>query len=422
MATTFKFGNKNWAVKEDYVLAYNDENDNFKPLPFDFTRATTATYVDSDGLIKTAQAGYARIDYTDNTDGHLLLEPSRTNIIEYSEDFSQSYWSKSESTVTLDSSTISPNGSAGVYKLAPTTANANHTVQKTNFTIASGIVTAFLFAKKGTERYLRLRIGGTSDEPRAWYDLEKGIVEDVDSVGTAYIEDYGNGWYKCGLTVNSNTNAGAVGDFQIFIQSQSSIGGVQTSYAGDVNQNLYIWGAQVEQGSYPTSYIPTEGSSVTRNVDVCNGAGSSDVFNDSEGVLFVETEPFIDGDFESQYISLQDGTTGNNFVTIQHRDNGQLRVYAGGFNTANIQFLQNLDMAQNLKIAVQYKESDYKLFVNGTEYSLYSSGGNEPAVSGLSELSFTVRGGTSNKWLGKTKQLKVYNTALSDSELETLTT
>ena len=75
MANTFKFGNGNWATKEDSVLAYNDENNNFKPLPFDFTRASTATYVDSDGLIKTAGNGEARIDYTDSTDGALLLEP-----------------------------------------------------------------------------------------------------------------------------------------------------------------------------------------------------------------------------------------------------------------------------------------------------------------------------------------------------------
>jgi hypothetical protein len=146
------------------------------------------------------------------------------------------------------------------------------------------------------------------------------------------------------------------------------------------------------------------------------------VFNDSEGVIYVETEPFIDGDFESQYISLSDGTTGNNFVTIQHRNSGQLRVYAGDFLTANIQFLENLDMAQNLKIAVQYKQNDYKLFVNGTEYSIYSSGGNQPSVSGLSQLDFNVRGASTHNWCAKTKEIKVYNTALSDSELETLTT
>ena len=108
MANTFKFGNGNWAVKKDSVLAYNDENDNFKPLPFDFTRDSTATYVDSDGLIKTAKAGHARIDYTGNTNGHLLLEPSRTNSFSNSNLFTS--WSK-EATVTLTADYgVSPDG------------------------------------------------------------------------------------------------------------------------------------------------------------------------------------------------------------------------------------------------------------------------------------------------------------------------
>ena len=81
MANTLKFGNGNWATKEDSVLAYNDENNNFKPLPFDFTRASTATYVDSDGLIKTSRNGEARIDYTDSEDGVFLLEKASTNLM-----------------------------------------------------------------------------------------------------------------------------------------------------------------------------------------------------------------------------------------------------------------------------------------------------------------------------------------------------
>jgi len=187
-------------------------------------------------------------------------------------------------------------------------------------------------------------------------------------------------------------------------------------------ESMYFWGAQLEEGSYPTSLIQTDGTSETRSADVCNGAGTSAEFNDSEGVLYVETEPFIDGDFQSQYISLSDGTSGDNFVAIQHRNTGQLRIYAGGFDTANIQFLENLDMAQNLKIAAQYKENDYKLFVNGTQYSLYSSGGNQPSLSGLSQLDFTVRGGSNQKWFAKVKQLAVFNQALTDSELVSLTT
>ena len=242
-------------------------------------------------------------------------------------------------------------------------------------------------------------------------DLKIQILVNVTQVGsTTQIESDVNGFDRFQAI------------FNITDGSASSI--IRAYFGGAIgvgNSSVAYFGHQLEQGSYATSYIPTSGSAVTRVADVCEGAGNSEVFNDSEGVIYVETKPFVDGDFESGYISLSDGTTGSNFVTIQHRNSGQLRIYAGGFLTPNIQFVGNLDMAQNLKIAVQYKQNDYKLFVNGTKYDLYLTP-TEPAVSGLSQLDFNVRGASTHNWCAKTKELKIYNTALTDAELETLTT
>ena len=84
-----KLGNGNWAVKEDKLLAYNDNSGLFFNKEFDFTRGSTATYVGRDGLIASAASGVPRIDFTNDTKGHLLLEMSTTNLITYSEDFSQ---------------------------------------------------------------------------------------------------------------------------------------------------------------------------------------------------------------------------------------------------------------------------------------------------------------------------------------------
>ena len=90
--TTLKFGNGEWYGKKDTILAYNDENNNYKPLPFDFSRGSSATVVNKDGLIETVGSGEPRVDYKDNTKGALLLEPSRTNLVNYSSNF-QSGWS-----------------------------------------------------------------------------------------------------------------------------------------------------------------------------------------------------------------------------------------------------------------------------------------------------------------------------------------
>ena len=80
MANTLKFGNGEWYGKKDTILAYNDENNNYKPLLFDFSRASSATRVNKDGLIETVGGGQARIDFKDDSKGALLLEPSRTNL------------------------------------------------------------------------------------------------------------------------------------------------------------------------------------------------------------------------------------------------------------------------------------------------------------------------------------------------------
>ena len=105
MAETLKLGNGIWATKENSLLSYNDENGNYKPLPFDFTRASSATVVNKAGLIETVQSGTPRIDFLGNTNGALLLEPQRTNLITQSEAFGNSYWTKSGTTIQGDPST-----------------------------------------------------------------------------------------------------------------------------------------------------------------------------------------------------------------------------------------------------------------------------------------------------------------------------
>ena len=87
MANTLELGNGKWATGKDTVLAFNDQNNNFKPLPFSFSRASSGTVVNKDGLIETVGSGEPRIDFKDNTKGALLLEPTRSNLLPYSEDF-----------------------------------------------------------------------------------------------------------------------------------------------------------------------------------------------------------------------------------------------------------------------------------------------------------------------------------------------
>ena len=238
MANTFKFGNGNWATKEDSVLAYNDENNNFKPLPFDFTRASTATYVDSDGLIKTAANNEARIDYLGNTNGHLLLEPSKTNSLLHSNQFDTT-WSATNLTVTSGQTGVG--GSVDAWKLS-STGSSSRLAQTIS---TSGQKSYTIYVKKGSLNFIRVFARDTGDlNPSAYFDLSKGIVSSEFEVDDATIKNIGNGWYRCEVVFTKT-----IQDVRIY-PAQAN---------GDISQtsgDIYIQNSQLESGSYATSYIP----------------------------------------------------------------------------------------------------------------------------------------------------------------------
>ncbi len=217
MANTLKFGNGLWATKEDSVLAYNDENGNYKPLPFQFERDTNATVVNKKGLIETVGNNIPRIDFQGNNKGALLLEPERTNLITYSEDFSDAYWTKSDASVT--SGFVSPDGSNNAYKLVENSSSAIHYIKTPNITVSNSTEhTMSFFAKKG-ERNIALRDG--SSNAFVSIDLTNNLV--LDSLGiSASIELIGNGWYKISVSYLSTSTICA---FQLITLSPSYTSG-----------------------------------------------------------------------------------------------------------------------------------------------------------------------------------------------------
>ena len=175
-----------------------------------------------------------------------------------------------------------------------------------------------------------------------------------------------------------------------------------------------IWGAQLEQGSYPTSYIPTNGSTVTRSAETANGSGDASTFNDSEGVLMAEMSALAN-DGTNRQISISNGGTSQ-------------RIYLG-FRTSTNEFILSsrdssylianiVDVTNFNKYAFQYKSGSFKAFINGFDYDLTSDGGLLP--TGLNTLNFDDGNGGAD-FYGKTKQIQYFDSALNDTELETLT-
>ena len=156
MANTLKFGNGEWYGKKDTILAYNDENYNYKPLPFSFERASSGTVVNKAGLIETVGSGEPRIDYKDDVKGALLLEPQRTNLLPYSEAFDNAYWTKNGASVV--SGFTSPKGDLSAFKLVEDTSTGVHGFYKNNAQTTSGVtITYSIFAKAKERKWILLR-------------------------------------------------------------------------------------------------------------------------------------------------------------------------------------------------------------------------------------------------------------------------
>jgi len=410
------------AEKVYSVIPSNGDGD------FTFDRNSSATRINKGGFIEVVGTDVPRLSYP-LIDGvvqscpHLILERGRTNYVTDTEDFSVSGWIKSAATATLDSSAIAPDGTAGVYQFAPDTTNNNHQLRMENLNTNGDDVVFSVFAKAGTERYLRLRVGNTTDNPRVWFDLEDGIVENEDVAGTGKIENYGNGWFRCIVINESNTLSGSNGQAQFFIQNQSSLGSTgQTTYTGDASKHVYLWGAQWENTlPFPTTYLPSvSGIAASRSVESCEDSGTADDFNDSEGVLFAEAGGWDDRT-DVRMITISDSGTSSavNSIRINWHNSTSMffQKYSGSTRTTNLSTtLIKKDLIN--KIAVRYDATSVDVFCNGIK--ILTNPDTSSFTNSINTLSLS--GNIASAYFyGKVKQTLVFKNALSDSDLVSLT-
>jgi hypothetical protein len=342
-----------------------------------------------------------RINY-ENGIGSFLLEPQRTNLITYSE-----YFNGLDLTFATvdDNSETSPEGYINAAKLYDDSNNAQHRVAE-NISVVNGTTyTWSIFAKKGSLRYCYL-FSRADGSQRYFFDLQEGTA--ITSGGK--IEDYGNGWFRISAQITSSTTSNEPFGFNLTNTPSNN------TYIGTGTDYHIIYGFQVEEG-YLTSYIPTYGTSVTFASETCNNAGDSSLFNDSEGVLYAEIAA-LDDDLTQRYISISNGSIGNAVRIHYHTDSNSIRgqVRAGGSIEASLTHIVS-DIKDFHKVAISYKENDVKLYVDGVEVATDTSA---TMPTGLDELSFD-RGDGGLPFYGKTKMVAIFKEALSDSELECLT-
>ena len=353
-----------------------------------------------------------RIDYT-NGCGSLLLEKQSTNLIPYSEDFSNAAWSKTNLTITSNNA-ISPDGTLNASKMTDDATSGEHKIFD-SLSITSGVDYTFsVFVKSNGRNFIRLRLenaGVGSGQINVWFDVLNGTVGTV-GAGTAIIENYGNGWYRCIATGTTSTTSYVA---QINLSNADN----SVTYLGDGTSGVYLYGAQLEQSSYPTSYIiSNSGTSTTRLADTASKTGLSSVINDSEGVLFAEIAALAD-DGTNRQLSLSDGSSANNKLSIIYTSTTnqiQAFVRASGSISFNETFTLSSATSSN-KIAIKWKLNDFALWVNGTEVATDISGS---VPVGLSKLSFDDADGT-NIFFSNCQNLMVFPSALTDEQLTDLT-
>ena len=321
---------------------------------------TTTTTSVSAGILEDMP----RLDYSGSCPS-LLLEPQRSNIAGYSEYFGDSYWTKYRSSVNSNVTT-SPDGYNSAFEIIEDNTTNTHIIGR-SFSFTSGTTYSGSIFAKYNGRNLMLSAGNTSTwSAKALFDLENGSVNST-ILGSATIEDYGNGWYRC--TIIGTANATSSTNFNIQL-----LNGFTGNYLGDGSSGSYFYGVQLEAGSYPTSYIPTYGSSVTRSADSCEGAGDTSTFNDSEGVLYAEIASLTDDNDGSKSISISSGAYSNNII-IQYTTNTNQIVFktSPSYTTPIFQSYNVSDITENSKIAFKYKSNDCSFWHNGVKLGSVSS-------------------------------------------------
>jgi len=371
--------------------------------------------IDNVSVKEVTRDNVPRIDYSGGGCPHILAEPQRTNLVTESSDFNDSSWNADGSNLNLTrtpNAATSPSGENDATKLIPNNTSKNpSTAYIQDSTGATEPYVSSLFAKKGEYDYLISTVGTYNGGYWASFNLANGTVNSqptqVDT--TASIEDFGNGWYRCLITT---TSTGGLG---ICLASPSVDGTISTNYTNTTN-GIYIWGAQLEVGSYPTSYIPTSGSTVTRVQDQFSRDGISSLINSTEGVLFVEFKTLTETGVFRQFNLSKD--SGNRIYITKRGDSGNLE-----FRMENPSGNLNFSFSENttndfVKVAFRYGLNNFAVFIDGVNKNVTATG-NVFASGTLNTLEFDSPLG--QPFYGKVKQLQVYSTALSDEQLIQLT-
>lgn len=374
----------------------------------DVTRATTATRVKSNGLIESVAINVPRIDYLNSTCPSILLEPQKTNVQTWSEDFSNAVYLKVGASVTTNA-IVAPDGTTTADKLIEDTSNGFHTADIFQPPVGAGDYTISVFVKAAERTKFQI-LGFYALTGNVDFDLTAGTATTFAPAKNGKIENYGNGWFRCQATFADLTGAAA----QILLNILNDSGA--SNYVGNGTSGLYLWGAQLEP-IYATSYIPTQAAAITRNADTIIKTGITSLIGQTEGTMFIDTNIDHISTQINEPVLLYARGTSVIFIEIT-----SIGVIYAGFNDGS-SFTCLITAAVGLqngrhKFAFAYKNNDFVLYLDGVQIGTDTSG----LVSGtLTSFGFQY---DVTQYIGKqnVNASGLWKTRLTNSELAELTT
>ena len=393
-------------------------------MRFAVSRNTTATRVNSSGLIESVASGVPRIDWLGQSCPALLVEPSAQNLAFHSESWvSGNNWTLTDVT-NVTGATSAPNGNATANALSPTAASASHFVFSNGTTTVSytsgTIYTQSAFFKAGTGaagQFVQLTFPSARFTQLGYanFDLIAGTVSVVsgasaDANRAARIESYGDGWYRCIFTATCNSTGTGAGLIISLITSTGS--GRLPSFTGVTGNVLYGWGAQLETGSIATTYIPTTTAAVSRAADVISASGAlvSGLIGQTEGTMYFQIRDLK---------GLATGT-GNPALAIRNTaftnwigltSNSVLTPFRITVRSTTTTLINYTSAITEGKVAIAYSANGAIVYVNGSE-----------VASTATNPNLTLNIVTMEQYMPfKVESLALYTTRLSNDQLAELT-
>ena len=368
-----------------------------------FTRASSATHFNSAGTLVTAATDAPRFDYDPVTlqPRGLLIEEARTNLLTYSSEFDNAAWIKGGSTVVANA-VVAPDGTAIADRLTEdTSTSTSHRVFRSFSAVTNTAHTYSIFLKSDTRTWARVSLFDGSNTWSAFFNLATGVLGTVAGTGaTAKIESVGNGWYRCSIS--------ATGAFTQVATNLATADNV-IIYTGDGTSGIYIWGAQLEAGAFPTSYIPTVASQVTRAADVASVNTLSPWYNATEGTLFVETQTFATAGFPGLTSLAPD------FYVWQNASNSNIAL--GGRGSAGWAGVASSPLTGPKKVAAAYDLAGVANCVNGAA-PLYVARAQTASATALYVGRTHAASGFLN---GHIRTIRYFPRKLANSELQAIT-